>query len=309
MLYSNLVKRKKRRILIAISIVLASFLFTSKIFAESISPFYTEDKLISGSNKNYSLTIDNKNDYDLFVTPKVYKYYPKSEYISELEPFEEFVKIDTDYIEIPSGSEREINFQIVAPQALDPGTYYNLIVFQQTGQTVEENEMIGATGAISHLVKLHLISDNSDKVTDQYDISLEVIDRGIPFLKPAILKLTFFNNSPYTLIPKGEIQVVKKSGNKPPEYIKVNLDRVRAYPKDTVEFEYEIENWYIEDIFFGKTAYIQIGNGIDESVIRKEIQIPGFRNEFLYILATITVIVLLATSLKGDTKPEPEYAE
>jgi hypothetical protein len=296
-------------VFITISLVLASFLFVSETFAESISPFYTEDKLISGSNKNYSLTLTNENDSDLFVTPKVYKYYPKSEYISELEPFEEFVKIGNDYIEIPSGSKKEINFQIVAPQSLEPGTYYNLIVFQQTGQTVEEEKKIGASGAISHLVKLHLLADNTDRVTDEYDVSLEVTDRGIPFLKPSKLKLTFFNNSPYTLIPKGEIQVVKRGGNKPPEYIKVNLDRVRAYPKDTVEFEYEVNNWYIEDIFFGKTAYIQIGNGIDDGVIGKEILIGGFRNEFLYILATMTVIILLATSLKGDTKPEPEYAE
>ena len=295
--------------LIVITIVLASFLFTSKTFAERISPFYTEDKLLPGNNRNYSLTIENENDYDLFLTPKVYKYYPKSEYISELEPFEEFVKIDTDYIEIPSNNERKINFQIVAPQALEPGTYYNLIVFQQTGQTIEENEMIGASGAISHLVKLHLLTDNSDKVTDKYDASLEVKDRGIPFIKPTVLKLTFFNNSPYTLIPKGEIQVVKKSADKQPEYIKVNLERTRAYPKDTAEFEYEVNNWYIEDIFFGKNAYIQIGNGIDEGIVKKEIQIPGFRNEFLYILATITIIVLLASSMKGDTKPEPEYAE
>ncbi len=296
--------------LIAISIALASFLFSSEIFAESISPFYTEDILVSGSNENYSLTIENENDYDLFLTPKVYKYYPKSEYISELEPFEEFVKIDTDYIEIPSNGEKEINFQIVAPQSLEPGTYYNLIVFQQTGQTVEENERIGASGAISHLVKLHLTDDNSDKITEEYDVSLEVKDRGIPFIKPTKLKLTFFNNSPYTLIPQGEIEVVKRSSNQQPEYIKVNLERARVYPNDIAEFEYEVNNWYIEDIFFGKKAYIQIGNGIDEESMRKEIGIPSFRNEFLYILATITITILLASSMQGgDTKPEPEYAE
>jgi hypothetical protein len=307
----NLAKRKNKTVLIAIIIILVNaFLFPLTAKAETITPFSTEETLLLGEQSRHTLTLQNENDYDIFVTPHIYKYYPQSEYITDLSPHEEIVRIDTDYIEIPRNSETDITFEIIAPEALNIGTYYNLIVFQHTRQTAEDS-VIGASGALSHLVKLNIINNsNLTKITEDYNVNLEVTDRGIPFIKPAKLKLTFFNNSPYTLIPKGEIQVVKRNGNKEPEYIKINIDRVRVFPENTLEREYEIQNWYLEDIFFGKTAYIKIQNGIDEQITTQEISIPGFRNEFLYILVTLTVIILLASSLKGDkTKPEQEYAE
>jgi len=222
------------------------------------------------------------------------------------------VRITTDYIEIPANSEREINFQLVAPQALDPGTYYNLIVFTQSGKNIEKDFVIGALGAISHLVKIDIIKDStSEIVTDDWDINFEVISRGIPFFKPSILKVTIFNNSPYTLTPKGEIQIVKRGGNKEPEYIKVNTDRKNVFPEQTFEHEYEVQNWYLEDIFFGKTAYIRLENGLDENFQTEEIKIQSFTNEFLYIIASITVIILLATSIKEGSAviPEQEFSE
>ncbi len=275
-----------------------------------MSPITTETTLGKDQRSQHSITIENENDYDIYLTPKIYKYYPQSEYISDPQGFEELVIIDTDYITIPSNSSKKIPFQIVAPQALDLGTYYNLIVFQPRGQTQEEKAVIGTTGELSHLVKVNIVNNpNAQEFTDDYDIHFEVTDRGIPFIKPAKVKLTFFNNSKYTLTPIGEIQVVKKRENKEPEYIKINLDRTKVYPEQTYEKEYEVENWYLEDVIFGKTAYLKLQNGLDDKVTTAETTIPGFRNELLYILATVTVVILMATSLKTDTKPEQEYAE
>jgi hypothetical protein len=310
MLLPNLVKKEKKKVLIAIITVLASILSISPIYAETISPFSTEETLGIGQSTRHSISYSNENEYSIFITPKVYKYYPQSEYILDAEGFEKFVIIDTDYIEIPANSKVEISFQIDAPEALEPGTYYNLIVFQPTQQNEKDDPIIGATGALSHIVKLHITDDvKGVQITDQYDTNLEILNRGIPFVKPAKIRFSFFNNSQYTLIPKGEIQVVKRSGDKEPEYFKINTSRDRVFPDESFEQEFEVSNWYIEDVLFGKTAYLKVQNGIDENIRSEEVTIPGFRNEFLYILATATVVVLLATSLKSDGEPEQEYAE
>jgi hypothetical protein len=312
MLYSNLKRKRteKKILLITILVALGSFIFLSKTYAETISPSFTEEILTSGDISNHTVTITNEYAYDLFLTPTLYKYYPQSEYIVDLQPFEEIVRITNDYIEIPSNSEKEIDFQIIAPEALELGTYYNLITFTQSTQSTDEDGMIGTSGAISHLVRLH-ITDDPDlvRVTDDYNINLEVVSRGIPFIKPSIIKLTLFNNSNFTLTPKGEIQIVKRGGDKEPEYIKVNTDRERVFPEQTFEKEYEVQNWYVEDIFFGKTAYLKLENGLDKNIRSNEVEIPGFTNEFLYIIASITVIILLATSIKSDAIPEPEFSE
>jgi hypothetical protein len=274
-----------------------------------MTPIATESTLSKGDRSQHSITIENENDYDIYLTPDIYKYYPQSEYISDPQDFEELVIIDTDYITIPSNDSKQIPFQIVAPEALDLGTYYNLVVFQPTEQK-EDDAVIGTTGELSHLVKVNIVKNPyAQEFTDNYDIHFEVTDRGIPFIKPAKLKFTFFNNSEYTLSPIGEIQIVKKSQNKEPEYIKINLDRTKVYPKQTYEKEYEVDNWYLEDILFGKTAHLKLQNGLDEKITTSEVKIPGFRNELLYILATVTIVVLMATSLKTDAIPEQEYAE
>jgi hypothetical protein len=310
MLLSNLKTRKRKNsfLITLLTIILVS-IFSSEVYAESMTPISTESTLSQGDRSQHSITIENENNYDIYLTPKIYKYYPQSEYISDPQEFEELVIIDTDYITIPSNATKDIPFQVVAPKALDLGTYYNLIVFQPTQQK-EDDATIGATGGLSHLVKVNIVENPyAQEFTDDYDMHFEVTDRGIPFIKPAKLKLTFFNNSEYTLSPIGEIQIVKKSQNKEPEYIKINLDRTKTYPQETYEKEYEVKNWYIEDIIFGKTAYLKLQNGLDEKITTSEVKIPGFKNELLYILATVTIVILMATSLKTDAIPEQEYVE
>jgi len=311
MLYSNLQERKRRILLIAIITVLGSLFLSTTVSAESISPHSTDVTVNVGEISKHSVTVQNDKEYEIYVTPKLYKYYPKTELVLELEPFEEFVIIDSDYITIPPKSKVDIPFQITGLKSLEPGTYYNLIAFEPTPQSEQDQNRIGASGALSHIVKINLTnSNNRDQITDDYAVEMKVTSRGIPFYKPAKIKILIFNNSPYTLIPKGELQIVKNGQDKEPQYIKVNMDRIRVYPKDSIELEYEVDKWYIEDIIFGKTVYLKLNNGLDDTEINIQMKIPGYRNELLYILATITVIILLAKSIKGnDTKPEPEYAE
>lgn len=298
-------KKEKRIVLVVIITILVSF-FPYRIKAESISPNSTKVNQTAGGITNETLEITNDKEYDIYITPKVYKYYPQSEYILEPKPFEEFVKIDTDSILVGGNSTKTIKFQVLGVEALDPGTYYNLIVFtKKLDNSANEDSSVGTTALLSHLVTLNLIADPYlDKITEDFDFNLTVIDKGIPFFKPAKLGVTFFNNSKYTLIPKGEIQVVKHKEDKEPEYIKVNLDRNRAYPKDSLEMEFQVNSWYLSDIFFGKTAYLKLQNGIDDGIYTKEVQIPGFKNESIYVLIALVVIMALVRSVKGDIKQD-----
>ena len=309
--YSYL-KTKRRKILLittAITILVSLIFFPKDSYAETISPSFTEDTLVIGESSQHNFQFINDNNYDIFVTPKLYKYYPQSEYVLDLEAYEEIVEIDNDYIKIPANESSQINFQIKAPEALELGTYYNLIVLEQVG-TKKEDSTIGASKAISHLVKLNIVDNpNLDKITEEYDANIEVINRGIPFIKPAVLKITFFNNSKYTLIPTGEIQVVKKSADKEPEYIKINTERTQIFPEQTFEKEYEVQKWYIEDIFFGKTVYVQMSNGIDNGIITLEAEISGFQKELLYILGISTLLILLIQSIKKDSKQEQKSSD
>jgi len=159
MLLQKFVKTKRINTSLLIITILASLLiFPQKTYAETISPSLTEDTLVSGESSKHSLEFINDNDYDIFITPELYKYYPQSEYVLDLEPYEEIVDIGNDYIKIPANTSSEIDFRIKAPESLDPGTYYNLMVFEPIGKE-KEDSTIGANQAISHLIKLNIIDN------------------------------------------------------------------------------------------------------------------------------------------------------
>lgn len=195
----------------------------------------------------------------------------------------------------------------MSPTALDIGTYYNLIVFQESLETNLDGTVIGTSGNLSHVVQLDLVSDsNLEKFTEDYSIDFRVNSKGIPFIKPARIDLIFFNNSKYTLVPKGEIRVMKNSMNQEPEYIKVNPGRMKVYPDDSLDMQFSLEKWYLEDIIFGKKTFLQLQNGIDNGITTIEMTIPGFRNELIYTLVGITITALLVKSIKKDTKAKRE---
>lgn len=304
MSYSQFVRKGRRIVLVITTTILVSILNTTLSQAQTISPSILEVTQTIGQTTTQTLDITNDKNYDLYLKAHIYKYYPQSEYMTEPQDYETFVRIDTDTIVIPSKSTTTVRYEIVGNESLEPGTYYNLISFeQQASQSNTDDSTVGTTTAISQLVSLNLTNTNTQNATEEYDINVEVIQKGIPFIKPTKIKITFLNNSKYTLIPQGEIKIVKHSEDKEPEYIKVNIDRNRVYPEQSVEYEYELNTWYLEDIFFGKTAYIKIQNGIDTQVINQEVELPNFKNESIYAVIIIVVLIALVRSVKGDLKP------
>jgi hypothetical protein len=300
----NLERKGKIKVLVVVITTLVSLLlFTKTLYAESLVPNITEINLSYTEISNKTLSITNDNDYDIYITPKVYKYYPHSEYIEEINESESFIIADTDSIKIDANSKEKISFQIYGNQALQPGTHYNLIVFTNDLENKKDNTSIGTTAQLSHLVVLNLVENPEiSNVTNNYNTDIEIINKGIPFIKPAQIKITFYNNSTYTLMPRGEIQILKHSENKQPQYIKINQDREKVYPSESVEMIYDIDHWYIEDILFSKKAYIKLGNGIDNTLINDEVLLPNFRNEIIYIIITTVVIMIVIKSIKKDTK-------
>ena len=177
------VKRELRKVLVVGIITLASLLLPTPLLAETISPSVTEVTQSITDVSNESVTISNDKNYDIYITPQTYKYYPQNEFVEDLETYEEFVKIDTDSILIPANSSKTISFQVLGLKSLDPGTYYNLIIFsQQLDNQKKEDTNIGTTANISHLVILNLTTNpDLEQITQEYDIDIQVENKEYPF--------------------------------------------------------------------------------------------------------------------------------
>jgi hypothetical protein len=197
-----------------------------------------------------------------------------------------------------------------------PGTYFNLIILKEEVEKafVAETNPVGAVENLAHLVVLHIADADKDVkgITSEFaKVEIEVIDKGIPFISPTVIKYTYENISNYVLNPMGEIQLYSTKGRFTPEYIKINKDQQKLYPGGLMEEEFTIQKDHISNLYTQRVVLGRFYNGIDENLIIKEVVIqPNFELfialAILIIAAIALVKVILDNKKKNTLKKNPE---
>lgn len=282
------------------SILLYTLLGISNAYANSITPAINEISLPQGQRTLSKVLFENRESKDLEILLSVYQYDPKTDKILE-ENTNIFLKVDTDTFVVPAGTKKEIPYEIVPLQNLEKGTYFNILVLSEV--TGESNVYINK--GISQLVILHVVDQDAQIAgitTTDYNIKIQVLRKGIPFLTPIKLKYTIQNNSNYVLNPSGRIQITNSKSTYKPEYIYINSEENKLYPKDKFEETVSIKNWHISDLLYERKAVGEFSNGLDRNTVSIEKKINSYIYEFLGILTFIFLSILLTKSLKEDMK-------
>lgn len=286
---------KLKRITLTICFVLFFLLpFAKYSLANTVSPYKTEILISNQERTKNQVTFVNDGLKDINITPVPYSYDPKNTEIRDTQG-EIFLRLDREIFSIASEESFTFDFEIVPFQNMEPGTYFNLILFEQEPEDIftQEQTPVGVLDTLSHLVVLH-IADSESSIfgisTDFAQISIDVKNRGIPFIQPMKVKYSYQNITNYVLNPMGEIQIFNEDSKHPPTYIKINESEEKLYPGDIMEEEFEIKSSNLADFFATRRVIGRFYNGIDENfVIRETEQSPN------YIIPVITGIVILLT--------------
>jgi hypothetical protein len=257
-----------------------------------------------------NVSFRNDSTKDVNITPFVYSYNPQTLEISDSQSYI-FVRSDIEIFKVKPREILNLNYEIVPPQNIETGTYFNIIVFrtQQEDSFLEQTNPVGAIDNLSHLVVLH-ITDSESSVygitTEFAQITLEVVEKGIPFIRPTRIKYTYQNITNYVLNPMGEIQIYNKKGSYSPIYLKINSREEKLYPGGLLEEEFKVEKYDITDIYNERTVVGRFYNGIDENLILKETSI-----EVNYIILGLGLILLIASivlikAISADRKKTKE---
>ncbi|MFA5633787.1 MAG: hypothetical protein WCY00_00080 [Candidatus Dojkabacteria bacterium] len=273
--------------------------FCTKAYANRVFPYKTEILISNQERTKEQFSFRNEGKKDIKITPIPYSFDPKEVEIKE--GGEIFVRVDKEIFTVKSDETAVFDFEIIPPQNMEPGTYFNLILLQQQEEDIflPESTPIGVIDTLSHLVVLH-IADPENSVfgisTDFAQINLDITQRGIPFLRPMKVKYLYQNITNYVLSPMGEIQVFNEDSKYPPVYIKINNEEEKLYPGEMTEEELEVEFIHISDLFATKRAIGRFYNGIDENFIILEVeQKPNYILP-LIVGATILLAVILLKS-------------
>jgi hypothetical protein len=285
------------------------------IYANSITPPVSEYLLTTQERKEGSVTFKNDTRKEIFLSPVIYSYDPQTLQMSKEDGFI-FTRADKEIFSVRPEETFELPYEVVPKKDMRPGTYFNLIILEEEVEKVfvAETNPVGTVENLAHLVVLHIADPNEDVkgITSEFaKVQIEIIDKGIPFVSPTVIKYTYKNISNYVLNPMGEIQLYSTRGRFTPEYIKINKDQQKLYPGGILEEEFKIEKDHVSNLFTQRVVLGRFYNGIDENLIIKEVIIqPNFELfvalAVLIVAAIALVKVILDNKKKNTTKKNPE---
>lgn len=293
-------KLKKR--IVQTTLVLA-FLLTSYIGARAntLYPYKNELLLTNKERSIESVFLRNENNKEIYITPLVYSFNPQTLQITDNQNYV-FVRTDKDTFKVRADETFELKYEVVPTESFPNGTYFNLIILQAQHEDsiLNQTNPVSLSDSLSQLVVLHVSDGDVYGITNEFaNISLEIVENGIPFIRPTRIKYVYQNITNYVLQPEGEIQVYNKKGSYAPEYIKINDKEEKLYPGGVMEEEFEINKYALTDVFNERTIVGRFYNGIDENFIIKEIQ---QETSYLFLGSMLVIGVSLIFLVKSVIK-------
>jgi len=291
---------------ITLCIVGTILLSTSNIYADSVTPSIFEQVVVAGSQTTGSVTFRNENVASVQITPKVSAYDPETlQLITDEKTL--FITLDKESYTVQPQGTLTLSYAIKPPENLEPGTYFNLIILQQTvASSQTQKNQLGTVDSLSQLVTIHILEKQEtiplQIKTDFAQISVDVTDAGIPFLKPMSVKYTYQNTTNYVLEPQGEIQVFDGKSSYSPAYKQINATGKKLYPGDSMEETITLGDWHISDILFGRKVVGRFYNGIDQNSIVKDISLNTYYAYLAIVLGIALLSIVLIKSVQADKK-------
>lgn len=288
------ISQKKYSLIIVI--LLLSFQPITKAFAYiTVSPSQNTITTKENTPTKRRITFKNGEKTPIAITPKAFSYNPQEENISTNEK-EIFVKIDEKEQIVKAGETITLEYEIVPTETMVQGTHLNLIILQNnTQQNTKKKNQVGISANISHLVVLNKLSEDGFPKNFAY-INMEIIDIGIPFIKPTKIKYTLHNTTNFTITPTGEIQIFNKKGGYPPIYTQINKEEKKLHTNESITETFEIKDWHIQDLLFPRNIVGYFYNNINDTPQQITIQ-QNINYIAILSIITITIIIAIITKL------------
>lgn len=298
---------KSKHILTIFTAVILLLISGSRTLADSLTPSIFEKEVTAGSKSTGTVTFKNEGTTTVTVKPYASAYDPKLlQLISDEKSI--FITMDIETYEVQPGGTLTLDYEIKPPANLAPGSYFNLVVIQKIMPStyLSTKNSTGTIDSMSQLVGIHILEQSDTGVlglkADFASITMDVVDKGIPFLKPTTVKYTYQNTTNYVLDPKGELQIFDGKSSYSPIYKQINANNKKLYPQDMIEETITVGNWHFSDLLFGRKVVGYFYNGIDENSIAKGPLTTSYY-PYLGILGGIVILVgILIKAIASDTK-------
>jgi hypothetical protein len=285
------------------------FLSTPTLASVELHPFTNEVTIKNTEKLTQTVTFKNNEPSTITVTLVIFSYDAQNQQMIDSKT-NIFVEIKEKSFTVKPNQTVEIPYTIKPFENLNGGTYFNLIVLRTDSFSTSTKPLnVGIAPNLSHLVVMNLINEE-ETLKEQSTVEMEIVDNGIPFIRPMKIMYKIKNTSYYVNKPSGEIQIFNEKSSSNPIYLRVNKEEKKIYPGGEMSEEFSVSEWTWQDIFYPKEIVGRFYNGIESDY--KFVNIQYKTNPIIQIITVliplvfIYIIIIVVKDIYSSIKKKPK---
>lgn len=282
----------------------------SQVSAHTLSPYKKDYVLYAGDELSDSFNFTNTSDERLDFNISVSAYNPQDgSFVDD----EIFITPIEGNVSIAAGEMVQIKYKLDVPAFHDEGSYFNIIVVEEN--IPQDESTVGFKTGFGMIAGIHIVDENGSikgAFSDFSDILLSLVEKGLPYISPTVLKYRFQNNSPFVFMPDGEIRVFDTVTNERILKERLNTEDLKVFPSDFYETSFSFDVWNYQNMFHDLKVVTRTYNQFDNNYIENVALIPGFSYvPFLAVGGGLVVLVLVVVTIskKKRTKRKSKTRE
>jgi hypothetical protein len=214
---------------------------------------------------------------------------------NEIVDIKPFISISKSSYTVKGLQEITVPFAYSIPTETKVGSYLNVISISTKGKT-------DSLAQYRYIFNVQSKEKSFDEILfDSSDIKLEIIQKGLPFILPTQFRYTYTNNSEYTFIPSGEIELLKKSDGKSFQSYKINSENVTLYPGQTITQSYSLNLWSsLESVLETIEIRSTTNNDISNLPITNALSVTIlYQLVIIALIVSVLVIAILSSIIRA----------
>jgi len=295
----------KRSTQIIFSLILSATVFlasSEKIFAHSIQPSITEIEVETGESFKGFVKFTNTETKTIDIKISTENYLPQE---GEIAAGTIFVKTEKSSFRIGIDQTVKIPYTVSIPETTIPGSYFNVIVFEETTDHSTDESPIGVNSGLGALLAIHALSpieDTKKTLHRDLDTSLKIITKGIPFLSPLKFSLTVTNPTNFAITPYSDIRVNNAKGGKEPVELTLNAKGEKLYPGKSISKEFEVNSRSLYDFISPRTIVARTYTNMSNNFV--EISKSVSNTDLLLVIPILAIILIVIFRSAKKIKPK-----
>lgn len=285
----------------------AAYLLTNPANTHALSATITQQdfRVPKGGSVSGTFSIQNTTDTPVDLTILAASYNPQSQTLIDdntvndqptnyKQMYKQSGELEVSFSQdtinnLEPGAKADIGFTVKVSELAKSRSFY-FIIYALPESITTSSGSVGIFAGAGQVIGVHPFNDNElQQDFRNNNFTLEVVDRGIPFVKDTQVKVTFTNTSDYVYLTTGEVRIFHEDILLD-SFRMESLDE-RLYPGESIKYEFSTDKISPYSIWYENEVIGRMYNQYNDYIEARD-SIKSYRTEILTLGSGTALIVL-----------------